>query len=105
MKAEVEDPVFTTKGIILCALYGSVYAALIFSMDPEWVGWAGPMALGALYVPNSPPPLFSDPRAAFQMGSWVSVLSLVVLVLVSVIREEEPFGLWSLFKAWLKKPA
>ena len=105
MKEQPEDPLFTMRGIILWALYGCIYAAIIFSMDPEWVGWAGPMALGALYVPNPPPPVFSDPRAAFEMGSWVSVLSLLVLVLVSVIREEEPFGLWSLFKAWLKKPA
>jgi hypothetical protein len=105
MKDQSEDPLFTTKGVILGVLYGCIYAAIIFSMDPEWVGWAGPMAFGALYVPNPPPPLFSDPRAAFEMSCCASLLSLLALVLVSVIREEEPFGLWSLFKVWLKKPA
>ncbi len=105
MKEEPEDPLFTTRGIILWALYGCIYAAIIFSMDPEWVGWAGPIAAGALYVPNPPPPLFNDPKAAFEMGSLVNMLSLLVLVLVSVIRGEEPFGLWSFFKALLKKPA
>ncbi len=95
MKEQPEDPLFTTKGIIMGAVYGCIYAAIIFSMDPEWVGWAGPMALGALYVPNTPPPLFSDPAAALEMGSWFSLLSLVMLVLVSVIREEESFGLGS----------
>jgi hypothetical protein len=103
MKDEPEDPLFTTKGVILLALYGCIFAKLIFSMDPEWVGWAGPMALGALYVPNPPPPLFSDPKAAFEMCSLFYMVSALVLVFVSVIRGEEPFGLWSWFKAWLKK--
>lgn len=98
-KERPEEPIFTAKGVLLLAIYGAVYAAIIFSMDPEWVGWAGPMVFGALYVPNPPPPLFRDPRAALEMGSWMSLLALLALVLVSVIRGEKPLGFWRRLKA------
>ncbi len=98
MKDPAEEPLFTIKGLVLGAALFSIYAVLLFSMDPEWVGWAGPMALGALYVPNSPPPLFSSPQQAFQMGFVFGVLNLLTLVLVSVIRGELPFHF-----AWLSR--
>ena len=81
MKNHTEERIFTKKGLAISLLFYSIYAVILFSIDPKWVGWAGPMDLGALYVPNSPPPLFSDPQAAFQMGSLFSLLSLAALVL------------------------
>ena len=103
MKEQAKDPLFTTKGIILLALYGCIYAKAIFSMDPEWVGWAGPMALGALYVPNQPPPLDIPPKAVFEMCSFLSLLSLLFLGIITIVRKEKSFGVWSRFEAWLKK--
>jgi hypothetical protein len=103
MKEQAKDPLFTTKGIILLALYGCIYAKIMFSMDPEWVGWAGPMALGALYVPNQPPPLGLPPKAVFEMGSLVSLLSLLFLGIIGIVRKERSIGVWPWFEAWLKK--
>ena len=103
MKERSEDPIFTANGILLGALYGLTIAVILFSMDPEWVGWAGPMAFGALYVPNQPPPLGLPPKAVFEMGSLVSLLSLLFLGIIGIVRKEKSIGVWPWFEAWLKK--
>ena len=98
MKAQAEGPLFTIKGLLIGGIFFSIYAAILFSMDPAWVMWAAPMAMGALYVPDPPPPLFANPEDAFQMSFVASLLSLLALAVIAVIRGEVPFRL--LF--WLK---
>ena len=56
MKNHTEERIFTKKGLAISLLFYSIYAVILYSLDPGWVGWTGPMILGALYVPNSPPP-------------------------------------------------
>ena len=94
MKAQAEEPLFTTKGLLLGGIFFSIYAAILFSMDPAWVMWAAPMAMGALYVPDPPPPLFAHPEDAFQMSFVASLVSLLALAVVTVVRGEVPFRLF-----------
>ncbi len=103
MKQQSDDPIFTTKGVLLGGSFLIVNALIVFSMDPEWVAWAGPMAMGALYVPNQPPPLFSQPEVVFQMASTLSWLALSVLVALGIFLGEAPFGFLHWLKAWLKE--
>lgn len=98
MNNHTEERIFTKKGVAIFLLFYSIYGVILFSIDPEWVAWAGPMVLGALYVPNSPPPLFSDPKAAFQMASLCSLLSLAALMILTLIRGEVQVG----WMSWLK---
>ncbi len=97
------DPLFTIKGLVIGAILFSLYAVILFSLDPEWVMWAGPMALGALYVPNQPPPLFTRPETVFQMASLFSLLNLAVLFLVAMLRGEAPLAWPRWLKTWLKE--
>lgn len=103
MGNQPEDKVFTKKGVAIALLFFSIYDVILFSLDPEWVLWAWPMAMGALYVPDPPPPLFADPRAAFEMGAAFYLLSLLALVFVGVIRGEPPFAWLSWVKARLRE--
>lgn len=98
MRNHTEERIFTKKGLAIGLLLYSIYGVILFSIDPEWVGWAGPMIFGALYVPNSPPPLFPDPKAAIQTASLFSLLSLAVLLLLMPMVGEVRFG----WLSWLK---
>ena len=103
MERQPQERLFTAKGLVLGTLFFGIYAAMLFSIDPEWVAWAGPMAMGALYVPNTPPPLFAHPEAAFEMASRLSALSLTALVVLTVFRGEKPLGWWSSLKTWFRE--
>ncbi len=102
MKNPGAEPLFTMKALVVGGVLYSIYGVILFSMDPEWVAWAGPMALGgALYVPDPPPALFSSPQEAFQMASLFSLLSLFTLGLLIVLRGEPRLGWLSWLKAAL----
>ncbi len=103
IERQPRERLFTVKGLVLGTLLSGIYAVVLFSTDPEWVAWAGPMAMGALYVPNTPPPLFAHPEAAFEMASRLSALSLTALVVLTVFRRETPLGWWSSLKTWFRK--
>ncbi|MGH7425742.1 MAG: hypothetical protein ACREJP_06200 [Candidatus Methylomirabilales bacterium] len=98
MKKAPEERILTIKGVAMAVIFFSVYGLILFSEDPDWVHWAWPMAMGVLYVPNPPPPLFSDPRGAFEMGFAFYLFSLLALVFVGAIRGEA-FVAWL---SWLK---
>jgi len=101
-KSPAQEALFPTKALVIGAFFFFIYSVILFSLDPEWVAWAGPVALGALYVPNQPPPLFAHPETAFKMGFLFSVLSLLALVGAAVIRNEAPFKWWNWLKARLR---
>ncbi len=103
MKKREGERLFPIKALVAGAVFYSIYAIIIFSLDPVWVAWAAPMVFGgALYVPDPPPPLFSSPQEAFQMASLCSLLSLLVLGLLMAIRGEPSFGWLARLKAALK---
>lgn len=103
MGNQPEDKVFTKKGVAIGVLFFSIYDVILFSLDPEWVLWAWPMAMGALYVPESPPPLFADPRAAFEMGLLFNFLSFVAVTFLMVIMREPGLAWLSWVKARLRE--
>lgn len=103
MKNQAKERIFTTKGVAIAVLFFSIYCVILFSSDPEWVRWAVPMAMGALYVPDPPPPLFSDPRAAFEMGLLFNFLSLVAVMFLMVITSEAGLAWLSCVKAQLRE--
>ncbi len=88
-----EDRIFTKKGVAIGALLFCIYGVILFSMDPEWVRWAGSMLImGALYVPDPPPPLFADPQDAVRAVSLFNLLSLSALALLIALRRGLRFG-------------
>ena len=86
MKDDAKEPLFTAKGWAAIAVMGCVYAAILFSMDPEWVAWAAPLAFGgALYAPAPPPASahLSFPGRVMSMAYLFSVGSLFALALLA----------------------
>jgi hypothetical protein len=102
MKNHTDERIFTKKGVAIGVVFFSIYGVILFSLDPEWVRWAGSMTMGALYVPDPPPPLFSQPQEAFQMATVFSLLSLSALVCLMAIMGEVKFGWLSRLMAHLR---
>ncbi len=61
-----------------------LYAVLLFSLDPQWVQWAGAMSMGVLYFTGDflPPALFAQPLEAARMTSVAGLLMVCALALV-----------------------
>lgn len=90
-----KEPLFTPKELLLVASLGVCYAAVIFSMDPEWVAWAAPVAFGGALTAAGPPPTpeFSAPPGEFFAGaSYLSVMSLAALSVLAFLRREPGLG-------------
>ena len=103
VKIPGEEPLFPMKAVIVGLALFLIYARIIFSLDPEWVMWAGPMVLGgALYVSNPPPATTSSPQEVFQMASFISLASLFTVGLLIVLRGEPRLGWLSWLKAAIK---
>lgn len=99
-----EDRIFTKKGVAIGALLFCIYGVILFSMDPEWVRWAGGMLImGALYVPDPPPPLFADPQEAVRAVSPFNLLSLTALTFLIAFRRGLRFGWLPRLETRLKK--
>ena len=103
MKTQQEDTLFTKEGLLIGALLFSIYLACLLQLDPEWVMWHGFVMLGTHPPESLPPPLFSDPREAFQVASVLGLLGLIVLVLLMVVAGEVRFGWLSWLKARLSE--
>ncbi len=66
-----------------------LYGALLFSLDPAWVQWAGSMSIGVLWTGDIvPPAIFSQPLEAVRMASLSGLLTLCALALLLDILEE-----------------
>jgi len=97
-----KEPLFTRKELLLVGSLGVIYAAVIFSMDPEWVGWAAPVAFGGALTAAGPPPtaeFSAPPREFFEAACYLSVLSLAALSVLAFLRGEPGLG-WF---AWLRE--
>jgi len=98
MDPSPKEPLFTRKELLLIVSLWVLYGAAILSMDPEWVGWAGPLISGGALVATDPPPFpvfRASPREVFGAASFVSLLSLATLSLVSFLRGEPLLGLFA----------
>ncbi|MGH7772527.1 MAG: hypothetical protein ACREQA_09875 [Candidatus Binatia bacterium] len=98
MKTQQEDKLFTKEGLLIGALLFSIYLACLLQIDPEWVMWIGFMSLGTYPPPEFPPPLFADPRDAFQVASSLMLLGLLGLLLLMVIMGDVNLS----WLSWLK---
>ncbi len=61
-----------------------LYGVLLFSLDPQWVQWAGAMSMGVLYYTEDllPPALFGHPLEAVRMTSLSGLLMVCALALL-----------------------
>lgn len=101
MGTPAKDPLFTTRGWIAYGIMSVLYVAILFSLDPEWVAWAGPLAFGGSLVAQDPPPEsahFASTPDIFLVACGFTVASLVVLELVRAIRSKPE----SRFLVWLR---
>ncbi len=101
MRASAKEPIFTTQGWIAYGVMSVVYAAILFSLDPEWVAWAAPLAFGGSLVAQDPPPesahLASTPDT-FLVACAFTVASLAILELLRAVRSKPE----SRLLAWLR---
>ncbi len=72
-----------------------LYAVLLFSLDPQWVQWAGAMSMGVLYYTGDfiPPALFSQPLDAARMTSisgLLAVCALALLLDINILEDPRP---------------
>lgn len=93
-----KEPLFTPKELLLVASLWVFYAVAIFSMGPEWVAWAAPVAFGGALTAAAPQPTpeFSAPPGEFfAAASYLSVLSLAALSVLAALRGERGLGLFA----------
>jgi hypothetical protein len=82
-----KEPLCTLKELLVFGVICIIYSSILFSLDPEWVGWAAPLAFGgALYAADPPPASahLGSPRDVFAMAYLCDVLSLFVIVLLTL---------------------
>lgn len=76
------------RSVIVGALLLTAYGLLLFSLGPEWVMWAGSMAMGVLYLPDLTPPIVEGTCLAVRMAFLSGLLTLFALaILTGVIGE------------------
>ena len=84
-----KEPLCTDKELLVFGVICIVYSSIIFSLDPEWVGWAAPLVFGGSLYAADPPPasahLASTPHV-FLMAYLYGVLSLFGIVLLTLVR-------------------
>jgi hypothetical protein len=93
-----KDPLCTVKELLVFGVICIIYSSILFSLDPEWVGWAAPLVFGgALYAADPPPVsahLGSTPHV-FLMAYLYGVLSLFGIVLLTLVRSRRRLSwLW-----------
>ena len=89
-----KEPLFTTKELVAFGVMAIVYTAILFSLDPEWVAWAAPLALGGALYAQDPPPAFAHlgpPQQVFLTAYLYSMLSLLAIGVVTFIRHRQSF--------------
>ena len=82
---------FTGKEWLLIVSLWVFYAGALFSMDPQWVAWAAPIAFGGALVATAPPAsvaLSTPPRQVMADAVFISVLSVAALTFLAFLRGE-----------------
>lgn len=94
MEKPAREPLFTTKELLAFGLMAIVYSAILFSLDPEWVAWAAPLAFGGALYAQDPPPAsvhLGSPQQVFQAAYLYSILSLLAIGVVTFLRHRQSF--------------
>ena len=101
MKDPDKDPLFTVKGIILFAVVGVIYASILFSLDPEWVAWAAPLAFGGSLCASDPPPAsvhLALPGDELPWAYLYGCLALFAITLLDLVQSRRHLN----WLSWLK---
>ncbi len=97
-----KEPLCTVKELLAFGVICVVYSSILFSLDPEWVGWAAPLAFGGSLYAADPPPasaLRGSPGDVFLMAYLCDVLSLFGIVLLTLVRDRRRLNWLWWFKA------
>lgn len=100
-KDSEKDPLFTVKGTLLFAVFGVVYSSILFSLDPEWVAWAAPLAFGGSLYASDPPPASAHlalSRDVFPTAYLYGCLALFAITLLDLVQSRQHLN----WLAWLK---
>ena len=101
MKDPENDPLFTVNGILLFVVVGIVYGLILFSLDPEWVAWAAPLAFGGSLYASDPPPASAQlalPRDVLPWAYLYGCLALFAIVLLNLVQDRQHLD----WLSWLK---
>ncbi|MFZ0796480.1 MAG: hypothetical protein WCA13_10500 [Terriglobales bacterium] len=96
------EPLCTVKELLVFGVICIVYGSILFSLDPEWVGWAAPLAFGGAFYAADPPPAsahLGSPSDVFPMAYLCDVLSLFGIVLLTLVRDRRHISWLWWFKA------
>ncbi len=86
-----KEPLCTVKELLVFGVFCVVYSSILFSLDPEWVGWAAPLVFGgALYAADPPPASahLDSPQHVFPTAYLCYALSLLGIVLLTLVQDK-----------------
>ena len=93
-----KEPLCTVKELLVFGVICIIYSSIIFSLDPEWVGWAAPLVFGGSLYAADPPPAsahLGSTLHVFLMAYLYGVLSLFGIVLLTLVRSRRRLSwLW-----------
>ena len=96
-----KEPLCTVKELLVFGVICIVYSSIIFSLDPEWVGWAAPLVFGGSLYAADPPPAsahLGSTSHVFLMAYLYGVLSLFGIVLLTLARSSRHLSWLRWFK-------
>jgi hypothetical protein len=85
MKDRDHDPLFTVNGVLLWTIYAVVCASILFSLDPEWVAWAAPLAFGGSLYASDPPPASAHLALSGGALPWAYLYGCVALFAITLV--------------------
>jgi len=91
MGGSSKEPLFTPKQWALILVLWIFYALALFSMGPEWVGWAGPIAFGGALTATGAPPSAAfpeSPKETFTAAGFLLLIALAAITLPACLRRE-----------------
>lgn len=92
VKDPANDPLFTLNGVLLWTLYAVVCALILFSLDPEWVAWAAPLAFGGSLYASDPPPASAQLALSRDVLPWAYLYgcaALFALMLLDLVLSRQ----------------
>lgn len=102
MKDSAKDPLFTVNGVLLWTIYAVVCASILFSLDPQWVAWAAPLAFGGSLSAADPPPASAQFALSRDVLPWAYLygcVALFALTLLDLVLRRQRFKWLSGLKA------
>jgi len=97
-----KEPLCTVNELLVFGGICILYSAILFSLGPEWIGWAAPLAFGGVLYAADPPPAsihLHSPHDVFPMAYLCDALSLFSIVLLALVRDKRHLNWRWWFKA------